>query len=67
VAIGFPRARRLAARLLAVCLIAGLALAGFPFPSEAELARDALLRLGLPSSAINMLPEPTDNTAEEAG
>ena len=39
---------------------------GIPYPSEAELARDALVQLGLPAARVSILPGDLDNTAEEA-
>ena len=39
---------------------------GVRFPSEGEIARDALLQLGVPAEAIRILPRPVDNTAQEA-
>jgi uncharacterized SAM-binding protein YcdF (DUF218 family) len=39
---------------------------GVRFPSEGEVARDALLQLGVPAEAIRILPRAVDNTAQEA-
>jgi uncharacterized SAM-binding protein YcdF (DUF218 family) len=39
---------------------------GIRFPSEAELARDAMVQLKIPVSAIETLPGVLDNTADEA-
>ena len=39
---------------------------GVRFPSEGEVARDALLQLGVPAEAILILPRAVDNTAQEA-
>jgi uncharacterized SAM-binding protein YcdF (DUF218 family) len=39
---------------------------GIRLPSEAELARDAIVQLGVPASAVTVLPSPVDNTADEA-
>jgi uncharacterized SAM-binding protein YcdF (DUF218 family) len=40
---------------------------GIRFPSEGDIARDALLQLGVPAEAIRLLPRAVDNTAQEAG
>jgi uncharacterized SAM-binding protein YcdF (DUF218 family) len=39
---------------------------GVRFPTEAELARDTLLQLGVPADAVRILPGSVDNTAHEA-
>jgi uncharacterized SAM-binding protein YcdF (DUF218 family) len=39
---------------------------GLHFPAEAELARDVMVRLGVPRDAIMMVPAIHDNTAQEA-
>jgi uncharacterized SAM-binding protein YcdF (DUF218 family) len=39
---------------------------GIRFPSDAELARDALVQMQVPESAIETLPGSLDNTAQEA-
>lgn len=39
---------------------------GFHFPTEAELQRDALIRLGIPESALPAVTGYVDNTAQEA-
>jgi uncharacterized SAM-binding protein YcdF (DUF218 family) len=39
---------------------------GIRFPTDAELARGALLQLGIPSSAVLVAPGDVDNTAQEA-
>jgi uncharacterized SAM-binding protein YcdF (DUF218 family) len=39
---------------------------GIRFPSQAELARDAMTQMGVPASAITVLPGSVDNTADEA-
>lgn len=39
---------------------------GIRFPSDAELARDAMRQLRVPEAAIEMLPGLLDNTAQEA-
>ena len=39
---------------------------GIRFPGEAELARDAMLQLGIPAEAVRVLPGTVDNTAHEA-
>lgn len=39
---------------------------GIPFPAETDLARDAMVRLGMPREAILVLAGTVDNTAEEA-
>lgn len=39
---------------------------GVRFPTEAELARDALVQMGIPAGAIDILPGSVDNTAQEA-
>jgi uncharacterized SAM-binding protein YcdF (DUF218 family) len=38
---------------------------GLTFPSDAELARDTLVRLGVPPAAILLLPRNHDSTREE--
>ena len=43
-----------------------LARRGITIPSEADLARGAMLRLGVPAAAIELLPGRPDNTAAEA-
>lgn len=40
---------------------------GIRFPSDAELARDAMIQMHVPADAISILPTPVDNTAAEAG
>ena len=39
---------------------------GVHFPTEAELARDTLIQLGVPADAVRILPDSLDNTAHEA-
>lgn len=39
---------------------------GIWVPTDADLARDLLLRLGLPAGAVIVLDRPLDNTAQEA-
>ena len=39
---------------------------GVRYPAEAELARDAMLQLGVPADAIRILSGTVDNTAHEA-
>jgi len=39
---------------------------GIRFPSDAELARDAVVQMKVPESAVDMLPGSLDNTAQEA-
>ena len=39
---------------------------GVPFPSDAELAREAMTRLNVPATAVSILPYDLDNTAQEA-
>lgn len=39
---------------------------GVTYPREGDLARAAVIALGVPASAVSVLPEPTDNTAAEA-
>jgi uncharacterized SAM-binding protein YcdF (DUF218 family) len=39
---------------------------GLEFPTNAEMARDVMLRLGVPATAVEILPEIHDNTAQEA-
>jgi hypothetical protein len=39
---------------------------GIRFPSDAELARDAVLQMKVPESAVEALPGSLDNTAQEA-
>ena len=39
---------------------------GIRFPSDAELARDAIVQMKVPESAIDTLPGSLDNTAQEA-
>jgi uncharacterized SAM-binding protein YcdF (DUF218 family) len=39
---------------------------GVRLPTEAELARDAMQQLGVPATAIRILPGSLDNTAQEA-
>jgi uncharacterized SAM-binding protein YcdF (DUF218 family) len=44
-----------------------LAARGIHVPTEGEVARDILVsRLGVPSTAVELLPEAPDNTAQEA-
>jgi uncharacterized SAM-binding protein YcdF (DUF218 family) len=45
---------------------AALRKAGVRYPTDADLARDALVQLGIPADAIEALPAPVDNTAQEA-
>jgi uncharacterized SAM-binding protein YcdF (DUF218 family) len=45
---------------------ARLAAMGIRYPREGELARDAMLQMGIPSDAIVILPGSVDNTAAEA-
>ena len=39
---------------------------GIRFPTDAELARDAMLQMNIPAAAITTLPGSLDNTAQEA-
>lgn len=39
---------------------------GVRYPREGELARDAVLALGVPPNAVTVLPDGVDNTADEA-
>lgn len=39
---------------------------GIRFPSDAELARDAMIQLHVPADAIAIMPQRLDNTAQEA-
>ena len=39
---------------------------GIRFPTDAELARDAMLQMTIPAAAITTLPGSLDNTAQEA-
>ena len=39
---------------------------GIRFPTDAELARDAMLQLKVPGAAVETLPGSLDNTADEA-
>ena len=39
---------------------------GIRFPSDAELARDAMLQMKVPVTAVETIPESLDNTAQEA-
>ena len=39
---------------------------GIRFPSDAELARDAMIQMHVPPDAVETLPESLDNTAQEA-
>lgn len=39
---------------------------GIRFPSEADLVKDAMVQLGIPSSAITIIGHSVDNTADEA-
>jgi len=39
---------------------------GIRFPSDAELARDAIIQMKVPSSAVEMMAGSLDNTAQEA-
>lgn len=39
---------------------------GIRLPTEGEIARDAILQLGLPADAVRVLPGSLDNTAHEA-
>jgi uncharacterized SAM-binding protein YcdF (DUF218 family) len=39
---------------------------GIRYPVRVELAQDAMVQLGVPPSAIYILPKPVDNTADEA-
>lgn len=39
---------------------------GIRFPSDAELARDAMVQMKIPASAVIILPDDLDNTAQEA-
>jgi uncharacterized SAM-binding protein YcdF (DUF218 family) len=39
---------------------------GIRFPSDAELARDAMVQLHVPAEAIEIMPQRLDNTAQEA-
>lgn len=40
--------------------------AGIRFPTAAELSADAMRQMGIPASAISVLPQTVDNTADEA-
>ena len=67
-----PVSRRVGAH--ASCSAAGastmakrrLSAIGIRFPQDADLARDAMLQMNVPASAIVLLPESLDNTAQEA-
>ena len=39
---------------------------GLEFPSNAEMARDTMVRLGVPAAAITIMPDIHDSTAHEA-
>ena len=39
---------------------------GVRYPREGDLARDAVLALGVPAAAVTVLPDGVDNTAQEA-
>lgn len=39
---------------------------GIRLPARVDLARDAMLQLGVPAAAISVLPSTVDNTADEA-
>jgi uncharacterized SAM-binding protein YcdF (DUF218 family) len=39
---------------------------GIRFPTEPELARDAMIQMKIPSEAIAIIPDVLDNTAQEA-
>lgn len=39
---------------------------GVRIPAEAEIARDAMMQLGVPAGAVHILPGSLDNTAQEA-
>jgi uncharacterized SAM-binding protein YcdF (DUF218 family) len=39
---------------------------GMPLPTNAEIARDVMVKLGVPPAAIEILPEIHDSTAHEA-
>jgi uncharacterized SAM-binding protein YcdF (DUF218 family) len=39
---------------------------GIRFPTDAELARDAMIQMKIPSAAVETLPGSLDNTAQEA-
>jgi uncharacterized SAM-binding protein YcdF (DUF218 family) len=39
---------------------------GIRYPAEADLVRDAMVQLGIPPTAISVLPSSVDNTADEA-
>ena len=39
---------------------------GIRFPADADLARDAMVQMKVPTDAILMLPDDLDNTAQEA-
>ncbi len=39
---------------------------GIRYPSEPELARDAMEQMGVPAASVTLLPRPVDNTAQEA-
>ena len=39
---------------------------GIRFPSDAELARDAMLQMKVPVSSVETIPDSLDNTAQEA-
>jgi uncharacterized SAM-binding protein YcdF (DUF218 family) len=46
--------------------VAALARRGMELPTNAEIARDVIVRLGVPAAAIELLPEIHDSTAHEA-
>lgn len=39
---------------------------GIRFPREGELARDAMIQMGVPAGSVHVLPGSVDNTAHEA-
>jgi uncharacterized SAM-binding protein YcdF (DUF218 family) len=39
---------------------------GLEFPTTAEIARDVIVRIGVPPSAVEIIPQIHDNTAHEA-
>ncbi|HXG56592.1 MAG TPA: YdcF family protein [Vicinamibacterales bacterium] len=39
---------------------------GVRFPLEADLAREAIIQLGVPAGAVEVIPRSLDNTAQEA-
>lgn len=39
---------------------------GISYPRDAELARNAIIQLGVPAAAVHVIPQALDNTAQEA-